>query len=163
MFDVCSITNSPIEPLLIDPPEAEGQAFLQDHQHVNSSFKDKSFIELLGDREEIIRAFGLPKESKEEGVIFLLSTNLLAANVSPEKTRKDLLRLIAQELSVPELGNVEPGDLREYLDSAIISITMYPIRNSQLPYSCRWLSVAKREITIENSPFAIGAFPSRSN
>jgi len=27
MFDVCSITNSPIEPLLIDPPEAEGQAF----------------------------------------------------------------------------------------------------------------------------------------
>src|SRR6516162_5863904 len=138
-------------------------ADLQDHQHVNSSFKDKSFIELLGDREEIIRAFGLPKESKEEGVIFLLSTNLLAANVSPEKTRKDLLRLIAQELSVPELGNVEPGDLREYLDSAIISITMYPIRNSQLPYSCRWLSVAKREITIENSPFAIGAFPSRSN
>jgi hypothetical protein len=130
---------------------------------VNSSFKDKSFIELLGDREEIIRAFGLPKESKEERVIFLFSTNLLAANVSLERTRKDLLHLIAQELSVPELENAKAGDIKEYLDSGITSIMVYPIKNSQLPYSCRWLSVAKREITTENSPFSIGAFPSRSN
>jgi hypothetical protein len=45
MFDVCSITNSPIEPLLIDPPEAEGQAFDGEHQLIDIQAIEKYCIE----------------------------------------------------------------------------------------------------------------------
>ena len=140
--------------------KAFADADLPERQHVTGIFRDKLFLELLISADEIRKAFRLPNAPSDATVFIFLSE---VAGWTDELSNEQLLDLLAQLTRDPTIKKFGATELRDYIDVADSNLRLALVTQRQLPYNCRWLAVAKRELLTEESPFSTGALPRRSD